>query len=975
MAKKNDLLGDFTALDLETTGLSSQNDAIIEIGAVRVRGGEICTEFSRLVDPGRPLPRFITRLTGITDADLDGQPAIEDILPELLEFLGGDALVAHNASFDIGFVNAQLEREGRPPLSNPVLDTLLFSGVLLPRLRDHRLATLTEYYGIDLERAHRAIDDARATAGVYLALTGELAALDPEIAALLARLTAGAGEGAATFFEQGLKRSVAGALQSKIAAAPGRPDLMQSFTNLSGAVDEGPLSPEEGFQPEPLNVDELVGLFGPGTPLGQALGCYEQRPQQIRMVEAVARAFHRGEFLAVEAGTGTGKSLAYLVPAVAWAVRNRCRVIISTHTKNLQDQLFYKDIPLLHQSLETPFVSALVKGRSNYLCLNKWHRIVEGSEPVLTDREWIELLPLVPWVHQTATGDVAENTGFRGGGELWSKLCAERNYCLGPRCPYHGRCFLMRIRRAAAEAHIVVVNHSLFFSDLAAENAVLSDYDFVVFDEAHRLEEVATQYLGSELNWWEFRAMLNRLYQRERAALGTLAALERRLKKSTVPEVDRAAMLESTATAVQARQDLWQAAREFFRELTGAARAVYGERENEYIGRYRYRSDDQLLRMIDAPGRTLRAALIRLHEQLRQLTGLLDLAEIGRIKDGEQLFEELLARMRDAYDLLEALDHLIAAGEENYVYWAEIPVREDSFDARLLSAPLNVAQLMRTLVYDRLRAAAHTSATLTVAGRFDYFLGRTGLDLVEPERLNTLSVGSPFDFEEQALICVPAYLPTPREAGFLEAVIDSLGGILTASRGGALVLFTSYEMLGRVYQALEEPLSREGLMVLGQGRDGSRTNLLNRFREQKEAVLMGTSSFWEGVDIPGDSLRVLVLIKLPFQVPTDPVVEAHVEQLQRAGRDAFYEYLLPEAVIRFRQGFGRLIRRADDHGVVLIMDSRVLSTRYGSTFLRSLPARTWAVSSAGSMESDVRRWLQSQKKPPEGGAVQLDEIM
>ena len=973
MTGQKDLLGDFTALDLETTGLSSQNDAIIEVGAVRVRGGEISAEFSRLIDPGRPLPRFITRLTGIHDADLDGQPAIEDILPELLEFLGGDALVAHNASFDIGFLNAQLEREGRPPLSNPILDTLLLSNVLLPRLRDHRLATLTAYYGVDLERAHRAIDDTRATAEVYLALTGELAALDPEVAALLTRLAAGAGEGAATFFEQGLRRSMANVLHSKIAAAPGRPDLMQSFTNLSGAVDEGPLRPEEGFQPEPLDVDHLVGLFGPGTPLGQALGCYERRPQQIRMVEAVARAFHRGEFLAVEAGTGTGKSLAYLVPAVAWAVRNRCRVIISTHTKNLQDQLFYKDIPLLHQALETPFVSALVKGRSNYLCLNKWHRIIEGSEPVLTDREWIDLLPLVPWVHRTTTGDVAENTGFRGGGELWSKLCAERNYCLGPRCPYHGRCFLMRIRRAAAEAHIVVVNHSLFFSDLAAENAVLSEYDFVIFDEAHRLEEVATQYLGRELNWWGFRAMLNRLYQRERAALGTLAALERRLKKSTVPEVDRAAMLESAAAAVQARQDLWQAAMDFFRELTGAARAVYGERENEYIGRYRYRPDDQLLRMVDAPGRILRAALMRLHQQLRQLTGLLDLAEIGRIKDGEQLHEELAARLRDAYDLLEALDHLISAGEDNYVYWVEIPVREDSFDARLLSAPLNVAQLMRTLVYDRLQSAAHTSATLTVAGRFDYFLGRTGLDLVEPERLSTLSVGSPFDFEEQTLVCVPAYLPAPREAGFLEEVIDLLRGVLTASRGGALVLFTSYEMLGRVYEALEEPLSQEGLMVLGQGRDGSRTNLLNRFREQKEAVLMGTSSFWEGVDIPGDSLRILVLIKLPFQVPTDPVVEAHVEQLQRAGRDAFYEYLLPEAVIRFRQGFGRLIRRADDHGVVLIMDSRVLSTRYGSTFLRSLPARTWAVSSSESMETDVRRWLQAQKKPPEGGAVQLDE--
>ena len=973
MTGNKELLNNFVALDLETTGLSPQNDAIIEVGAVRVRDGRISEEFSRLIDPGRALPRFITRLTGITDADLKGQPAIEAVLPDLEAFLGDDAVTAHNASFDIGFVNTARELQGRSPLNNPVLDTLLLSSILLPRLRDHRLATLAAYYGVSLERAHRATDDARATAEVYSALTGELAMIDPEIVALLARLAGGAGDGARLFFELGVKRSVGRVLDRKIASAPDRPDLLQNFTNLSGAVEEGSLRREEGFEPQPLDVENLVGLFGSGTALGKALGGYEQRPQQVRMVEAVAQAFHRGEFLAVEAGTGTGKSLAYLVPAVTWAVRNDCRVIISTHTKNLQDQLFYKDLPLLHEALETPFVSALMKGRSNYLCLNKWHRAIEGSEPVLTDREWTDVLPLVLWARQTTTGDMAENTGFRGGGELWSKLCAERNYCLGPRCPYHGRCFLMRIRRAAAAAHIVVVNHSLFFSDLAAENAVLSEYDYVVFDEAHRLEEVATQYLGSELNWWEIRTMLNRLYQGERRPLGTLASLERRLKKSTVPEVDRTALLEGVAASVQARQDLWHAAMEFFRALTEAARAVYGETENEYIGKYRYRADDQLLQMVAGPGRALRALLNRLHEQLRQLTGLLDLAEIDRIKDGQQLHEELLARMRDAYDLIEAWDHLSSAEEEQYVYWAEIPVRKDSFDARLLSAPLNVAQLMRTLVYDQLRSAVHTSATLTVAGHFDYFVQRTGLNLVEPERLRTLSVGSPFDFEEQALVCVPAYLPTPREAGFLGAVIESLQEILTASRGGALVLFTSYEMLGRVYQALDEPLNREGLMVLGQGRDGSRTNLLNRFREQKEAVLMGTSSFWEGVDIPGDSLRLLILVKLPFQVPTEPVVEAHVEQLERAGRNAFYEYLLPEAVIRFRQGFGRLIRRADDHGVVLVMDSRVLSTRYGNTFLRSLPVRTWAVSSAESMSADIQRWLQTQKKPPAGGAVDLGD--
>jgi ATP-dependent DNA helicase DinG len=271
---------------------------------------------------------------------------------------------------------------------------------------------------------------------------------------------------------------------------------------------------------------------------------------------------------------------------------------------------------------------------------------------------------------------------------------------------------------------------------------------------------------------------------------------------------------------------------------------------------------------------------------------------------------------------------------------------------------------MRTLVYNRLRTAIHTSATLSVAGQFDYFLSRIGLHLVEPERLRTLSLGSPFDFDEQALVCLPAYLPSPKDARFLGEAIEVLYQALLASRGGALVLFTSYEMLDRAYEELKESLGQQGILVLGQGKDGSRTNILNRFRQEHESVLMGTNSFWEGVDIPGESLRSLVLTKLPFLVPTEPLVEAHMEELEKQGRNSFTEYVLPEAVIRFRQGFGRLIRRRDDRGVVLILDRRVLSTRYGSTFLRSLPTRTWALDSPQALVQDIRRWLEVEKKPP-----------
>jgi predicted DnaQ family exonuclease/DinG family helicase len=960
----SDPLFNFVALDLETTGLNPEKDRIIEVGAVRVREGRVVDELSQLVDPQIPLPRFITDLTGISQEDLGGQPVIDQVLPRVLDFLGEDPLVAHNAAFDVNFLGAALKRAALPSLSNTNFDTLFLSCIFLPCLRDHRLATLVDFYQISLKRAHRALDDARATGELFLSLVRQMVALDLTTLGLLSRLAAGLGSGLETIFSQGLRLTVKEVLTRKIPAGGERQDLLGDFFNLSGEpVAESPGKGEEGAR-RPLDPSAMEVLLGPQTGLGRALGQFEQRPQQVRMVQAVTRAFNSSEFLAVEAGTGTGKSLAYLIPAVHWAVQNGERVIISTNTKNLQEQLFFKDIPLLHDALELSFSAALVKGRSNYLCLNKWNWALSQSGQVLTVHERRQLLSLVVWAQQTQTGDVAENTGFFAEPGVWSKVCAERNYCLGSRCKFNGRCFVMRIRRAAAHAHLVVVNHSLFFSDLASEGAVLSNYDHVIFDEAHCLEKVACQYLGVELNWWMLRTLLNRIYQREVLELGVLPTLRRRVEHAAISDAAREPFLGRIDRAIQDRDDLWQVGTDFFKFLTETVLVLYGEREGGYTGKYRYRRDGELVGQIKSQADEFAGDLIGLKASLLDLVGMLDGLEPESLKDQEQQREDLAARARDCQEIIDALGHLVGAEDEQYVYWVQTPTREDSFDTRLFSAPLHVAQLMRTLVYNRLRTAIHTSATLSVAGQFDYFLSRIGLHLVEPERLRTLSLGSPFDFDEQALVCLPSYLPSPKDARFLGEAIEVLYQALLASRGGALVLFTSYEMLDRAYGELKESLGQQGILVLGQGKDGSRTNILNRFRQEHESVLMGTNSFWEGVDIPGESLRSLVLTKLPFLVPTEPLVEAHMEELEKQGRNSFTEYVLPEAVIRFRQGFGRLIRRRDDRGVVLILDRRVLSTRYGSTFLRSLPTRTWALDSPQALVEDIRRWLEVEKKPP-----------
>ncbi len=951
-----DPMTDFVVLDVETTGLDATLDRIIEVGAVRFRNGQAQAELSQLIDPQSPIPEHITRLTGISQRDCQGQPIMEQALPEILDFIGDLPLVAHNAPFDTSFLQAAFERAALPPLSNPVFDTVLLSCILLPCLKNHRLNTLAEFYGVPLERAHRALEDARATGEIFLRLLLEMADMDLAALSQLSQLASGRGSGLEEIFAYGLKSSIRGALRRKVPGA-GPEILWQDFFNLTGQASQERLDQIWEEPPQRLDGSVLEALLGPDTSLGQAVGQYEHRPQQIQMVQAVARAFNSSEFLVVEAGTGTGKSLAYLIPAIHWAVENRERVIVSTHTKNLQEQLFYNDIPLLQGSLKLDFSAALVKGRSNYLCLNKWHRVLSQPDQELTAEERQQLLPLVIWASRTKTGDIVENTGFSGDGGLWSRVCAERNYCLGPRCQYHGRCFVMRIRRAAAHSHLVVVNHSLFFSDLASENAVLSDYRHVIFDEAHNLERVATQYLGCELNWWLLRNLLNRLYQREAVELGLLPTLRRRGEHAALSDDIGASLLSAIGRSIEVRNELWQLGMDFFRDLTETALDLYGREETAYAGKHRYRHADELLKVIERQAGEVEDALIRLKASLLELADLLEAVRPENIKDGEQLREELLAKCRDSQELLEALKHLISADEEQFVYWVEVPSREGSFDSRLLSAPLNIAQLMRTLVYDRLRTAIHTSATLSVAGRFDYFQDRIGLLLVEPERLRSLSLGSPFDFQEQVLICLPCYLPSPKDGRFAEAAIDAIRQAVLASRGGALVLFTAYEMLNRAYQELQEQLGQEGILVLGQGRDGSRTNILNRFREDQESVLMGTNSFWEGVDIPGKTLRSLILVKLPFLVPTEPLVEAHMERLEKQGRNSFSEYILPEAVIRFRQGFGRLIRRRDDFGVVIVLDRRVLSASYGKTFLASLPTKSWVFNSSQAMTEEIQRWL------------------
>ena len=939
------VLDAFVAFDLETTGLNPEHAEIIEMGAVKVRNGEVTERFSQLIKPEHHIPLRITRLTGISNEDVRDAPDIYEALPAFYDFIEDHPLVAHDASFDRAF----LEQYG--PLPDHLYDSLELARVVLPRLINHKLETLLKCFQIELKRAHRAEEDARGVALVLLALIDLLKDKGLAVVQWLVLLGQESSSNLYDLFVALVLELSRGALRTKIRTHRVDPNYLRAFFNVGGVGE-----PEKPAQrtSDPLNAQKLRSLFDEGGRLQQRISGYELREQQIQMMEGVCEAFSQSAFLVVEAGTGTGKSLAYLVPAIHWAIQNHERVVVSTNTKNLQEQLFYKDIPELQSALEVPFLSVLLKGRSNYLCLNKWYTALSQLNLTFTPQERKAALPLVIWLEETETGDIAENNGFQRtrNTSLWNKVCSETGYCLGQKCKHYRSCFLMNIRRTAVNAHIVVVNHSLLFSDLASENAILTDYQNLILDEAHNVEKVATHYLGRDLSIWRIRNLVNRLYAREVVEIGVLVSLRQYLDqaKSDAPfETQITRLIELCQSVWRDGQDLFDAVVQMMSE--------HLDTETPYSRKIRYKAEQQVFEPLSPVIQDFLTLLTRLGSELEMLVEWLKDLPNEAFTMQDEITANLEGRLVDVADIANDLAFLTEAEDDAYVYWLELPSREKSYDVRLYAAPLDISEHLSTELYDRLRTIVFTSATLTIQGRFQYFLRRLGLDQEHQERVQMLAVGSPFDYEHQVLVAVPAFVPSPKSPTFSDAVEEVIEALTTKIKRGTLVLFTAYGMLNRSYNTLKEKLEMEDIQLLGQGRDGSRTRIIDEFREDASSVLFGTDSFWEGVDVAGAALEMLILVKLPFAVPSEPIVAAQMERLEKQGKNSFMYYSVPEAVIRFRQGFGRLIRNKTDQGIVIILDHRVIKSRYGEVFLNSLPTKTQSFSSQQAMITEIKRWF------------------
>ena len=678
-----------------------------------------------------------------------------------------------------------------------------------------------------------------------------------------------------------------------------------------------------------MDLSTLVGsIFSDTGPVARAMPGFEPRDGQRRMAAAVASAIEDGGTLLAEAGTGTGKTLAYLIPAIL----SRQRVLVSTGTKNLQEQVFFKDIPSLRHSIGVAFSVTLMKGRSNYLCLHRWENYRDavdgntGTSGRLIDVGDHVFLPVIQeWASGTRTGDRAELRHLPEDLPLWKEISADADTCLGTECPRYGDCFLTLMRQRAAESDVVIVNHHLLCADASVRQSaygeVIPSCPILVVDEAHQLEDIATQYFG--ISFSNFRVDdltrdAERLMTMAPLGIEQIEEAARALTRIT----ERAATFFAALSVARMMASSLSDARVRY---TGEQMAGCAEEGFMLAGALEEleRSLDRQVRPACGPHKP---ALVRRVASRRDPGGVgLTTRQPELERGAEEEEDETVAHLaRRARDLRQDLRFLLRGDDESFVYYLE----HRGLGTFLRASPVDVSRIVRDALFDRFRTVVLTSATLAVEGSFDYIKGRLGIGSAEE-----LQVPSEFDYAQQALLYLPRRMPPPKSASFAEAVARETVALLTRSRGRAFVLFTSYRIL-RTVQPLVEMALPYPILVQG---TAPRSALIEEFRSTPNAVLLATSSFWQGVDVVGDSLSCVVIDKLPFASPGDPVTSARIDAINARGGDAFAEYQVPLAILSLQQGLGRLIRHRSDRGVLAVLDPRLRTKGYGRRFVASLP--------------------------------------
>ncbi len=932
---------DFIALDIETTGLSFNENEIIEIGAVRYQEGLEKERFSIFIKPQKQVPQFIKQLTHITDEQLAGGENLSDALTQLLEFIGSDIVVCHNVSFDIGFLNAKYEKKGFTKLSNQTIDTLDLARIYLPFIQNHKLETVAEYFKIDLTNAHRAIFDAKATAEIMIAFLQFIEANIPlsvnhrllDIAANLHWLSG------MTYLLTKIVEE-----QKKTALLTKKKQAVIDFHNRNYIE----------HKPEETKLVSIEAVFGENGLFAKKFEKYELRQGQIDMAHAILDKYQLSEFLLVEAGTGVGKSLAYLIPSIFFSHQNdNKKIIISTNTKNLQEQLFYKDLPAMSECVEIPFKATLLKGRRNYLCIKKWLEVGMDLERMLSFSEMHSLMNLLVWKEFTKTGDIAENSSFdpnRDAG-LWKKLSADAFGCRKKRCPHYKQCFLMNIRDKAEESNLVIINHHLLLADMVSEFAALGEYEYLIIDEAHNLPQLAQVELGSSISYPDIHNFFTSLFAaRKKFQYGILVSLKTAAIKSDFSR--KMEFIESIDKTIELLEQNRETFEKFFLEIRKTV-----EQKGSY-GKLRIRNNEDHPFLSDYLSRAINF-WAELSRALLPIYKILTNVHKQKFVEHSQNLEILESIQQQIADYHQLFSTYFNPNLQDFAFWMEtFGSSDENYPAGFLCyCPLDVSTIFQAKLYEKMKTIIFTSATIAIRDKFKYFANRMGLDLLEEGFVQELIVQSPFNYQKQSMVLVAGFLPPPNDRFFTAQCLELIRRGVEVSKAGTMVLFTAYKNLNEAYENLSDEFYAKEILLLAQGKGMGRSAMLKEFRRHRNSVLLGTNSFWEGVDVPGESLELLILQKLPFMVPSEPIVEAYLEKLQAEGKDSFMHFMLPNALLKYRQGFGRLIRHKTDRGVVLVLDNRIMTKRYGQFFKDTVPARTFIASRDLEIYDHLSKWF------------------
>ena len=887
---------EFIVVDIESTGLAPDINEIIEIGAVRIiadgNSWKITDKFSKLIKPVQDIPPVVRSLTGIYEKMLVDAPRFREIAEEFLQFIGEGIFVAHNALFDLRTINTSLLRAGHDELKNPMLDTQDMVAIAFPAMPSHRLGDIVATLGIETENLHRALADAEATGHVLIKCIETIQQLPASIVITMQKIV--------THCSSPIKTIINAAAQTKLANLSGT-ELLE-IHNWKQEI-----KPKQRFkkstyskEPEdamPVDIATIDDYFGKTGILAKSFPGYEDRPQQIEMAKTILGCLNNDEHLLIEAGTGTGKSAAYLLASLLWIKQNGGPIIVSTRTKNLQDQLLEKDIPqLLKLFPKDNFQLMLLKGRSNYVCLKRFELVVQN---ILLSRskEAYKVLPLLTWLTQTIDGDISElHSSIEK--RYSNQINSEADLCNGEMCSEFGTCFIQHVRRQAKYADCVIANHALVFTDLANDSKLLPPATRMILDEAHNIEESVTEAFSQQVNYALFVDVLKELDQ--------LANFPGYQKLSDRLRTDAREMFLLFSDIIRTRVP----------NALDTNRAL-------------------LMSLIRESGEWggLEILKITIGKTIARLTQDLEIHFTDLDNDKHVEILALGGRLKKIVTILGD----VWETDLSMISWASIIPGKEPYNVQVQAAPVNIGELLQENLFSTRTSLILTSATLTVNHTFDYIKQRLGIDRNVEQKFLFHELGSPYDYKEAMLCTIPDDLTYPGEKEYILHLAEFLSDVFMHMQGRTLVLFTSYNMMERTYRIARELAGDNGINILCQGTHGSRRSLVSRFKSTRRTVLFGTSSFWEGVDIQGEALSCVVIVKLPFAVPTDPIVQARSEYVTQNEGNAFMDYAVPQAVIKFKQGIGRLIRSHKDRGVVILIDERVFTKQYGKVFLKSLP--------------------------------------